>query len=285
MYGMVHMCFVDEAGDAAAYGPAMPDAPPAFVLVGMTVPQPSAKDLTWGFLQLKKEFEPALRHVALSDLVRHELKGATLRKDIRTQNRNGRRRSLGILDKTLRLLEDNNCVLSGKIVIKEPELAVQDRAVYAKAVQYLATTLEAGLQAANEPGLLILDSRTKVKNEGNVHSITTQRFRTGGDAYPHLLEAPVFGHSDTHVPLQIVDIVASALVFPIACSVYCPTLTWSRHLAGAEHYDALRKTFGPRLQALEYRYIGPDGRRVGGFHVEDRLAQQPTHHFFQGSQG
>lgn len=75
MYDMVHMCFVDEAGDAAAYGPAIPDAPPAFVLVGMTVPQPSAKDLTWGFLQLKKEFEPALRHVALSDLVCQNSKG------------------------------------------------------------------------------------------------------------------------------------------------------------------------------------------------------------------
>ena len=31
----------------------------------------------------------------------------------------------------------------------------------------------------------------------------------------------MFGHSDAHVALQIADIVASALLFPMACAAYC----------------------------------------------------------------
>lgn len=275
------MCFIDESGDAAVCSPEHPDAPPVFVLAGVTVPADKAKSLTWGFLQLKKAFEPSLARVQFSDLVRHEIKGATLRKDLRASGRKRRRRAVGILDKTLSLLEANDCLLAGKVIVKETGRPVNDTSVYAKAVQHLATTLEASLAASGTEGILVLDSRTKVKNEGNVHSITTQRFRTGGDAFPHLLEAPVFGHSDTHVPLQIADLVASALIFPLACHVYCAEHTWCRHVDGAEHFGALRERFGSRLQNLEYRYIDRTGRRVGGFHVEDHHDHQPTHLLFR----
>lgn len=278
---MVHMCFIDESGDAAACSPEHPDAPPVFILVGITVPAERAKSLTWDFLQMKKTFEPRLEDVRFSELVRHEIKGSTLRRDLRASGRKRRRRALGILDKTLTILEDHDCLLAGEVVVKEPGQQIFDTPMYGKAVQYLATTLESALAAADTTGLLILDSRTKVKNEGNVHGITTRRFRKGGDLFPHLLEAPVFGHSDTHVPLQIADLIASALVFPIACNVYCADHTWCRHVEGSEHFEVLRERFGARLQSLEYRYLDHDGRRAGGFQVEDHHGRHPTHLLFR----
>jgi hypothetical protein len=73
-------------------------------------------------------------------------------------------------------------------------------------------------------GLVVLDSRTKVKNTGNADVITTQIFRQGGDPFQQFVEVPVFGHSDSHVVLQIADIIASTVVFPAACSAFCGPL-------------------------------------------------------------
>lgn len=277
-----HFCYVDESGDAGACDREHPDASPVFVVVGLTVSTQRLKSLTWEFLQLKKTFEPRLAAGQFSDVVRHEIKGSGLRRDLRATNRNTRRRAIGFLDKTLRLVEAHEAVLAGKVVVKPEGEALEDSTVYPRAVSHLATTLEAGLAAANTDGLLILDSRTKVKNEGNVHSITTRRFRSGGDPFPHLVEAPVFGHSDTHVVLQVADVIASAMIFPIACHAYCSERsTWNAHVRDSERFAELRERFGARLQDLEYRYIDADGVRRGGFQVDDYLGRQPTHLLFR----
>lgn len=278
---MAHFCFIDESGDASLCDVSQPDSPPVFVLAALIVPSSRLKNLTWDYLQLKKQFEPRLLQGQLSDVVRHEIKGATLRKDLRRTGRRNTRRALGIIDKTLKLLEDHSCRIAGKVVVKKQGETLADTTVYAKAVQELAATFESSLVSASASGVMVLDSRTKTKNEGNVHSITTRRFRQGGDPYPHLLEAPLFGHSDTHVPLQIADLLASALIFPLACQVYASEHTWCTHLRNAENFAVLRTMFGARMQALEARYDSPDGRRVGGFHVEDRAGQRPTHLLFR----
>lgn len=80
-------------------------------------------------------------------------------------------------------------------------------------------------------GLMILDSRTKVKNVGSVHGIITRKFKSGGDNLANLIESPVFGHSDSHIGLQLADIVASAGIFPMACAAYCDDLVPSAQAA------------------------------------------------------
>lgn len=278
---MVHLCYVDESGDAESCGRERPDGPPVFALVGVTVPQERQKALTWDFLQLKKEFEPSLATQRLSDLVRFEIKGASIRRDLRRDSRKPRRRAERILDSVLSVVEKHECQLIGKVVTKREDGLIRDAEVYPKAIRQMAETFEAGLAAAQVHGMMILDSRTKTKNEGSVHGITTQRFKTGGDMVPHLLEAPVFGHSDTHVPLQIADILASALVFPIACHIYCSKMSWNHHVRGSNRYEGLRDRYGARLQNLEYRYLDAEGTRRGGFQVEDRIGLKPTHHLFR----
>lgn len=279
----MHLCYVDEAGHTSPIDTEHADQPPLFALIGITVPLSTSKNLTWDFLQMKKTYEPSLKKVRLSELVEFELKGSSLRRDLRRPtNRRAHRRAYRIIDDTLTLLEENGCQVIGKVVTKQLGDQLKDSAVYSPAVRDLATSLESLCAASSTNGALILDSRTKTKNSANVNGITSQRFKSGGDPFPHLVEAPVFGHSDSHVPLQIADIVASALVFPVACAVYCSDYTWNAHVR--PEYLSLRERFGSRLQGLEYRYVASDGRRRGGFQVEDRIAHRPSHLLLRAEQ-
>jgi hypothetical protein len=102
-----------------------------------------------------------------------------------------------------------------------------------------------------------------------------RRYRHGGNAYPSLVESPVFGHSDTNVLLQLADILASALIFPSACAVYLAPVPGDPHLDPAS--QIVRQTFGPRMAKFEYRYTDVGGDRRGGFRVLDRAGGGATH--------
>lgn len=281
----MHLCYVDESGDAEALRSTIPDAAPVFVLVGVTVPLQAVNALTWAFLKLKKELNPSLAKdsVRLSDLIQAEMKGSKLRADFRKdgRGRNVRRRAFRAIDKIFELLEQHNCQLVGKIVVKvaDQPSPPAERAVYSPAISEMAASFQAQLAAADTDGLMILDARTKVKNTPSVMGVTTQRFRKGGSAYPNLVESPLFGHSDTHVPLQIADIIASAVLFPIACSEYCSDLAWNTH--PHVRYKQVKERYGDKLQRLEYRYTDGDGSRRGGFQVIDPIDRRPTHLLFR----
>lgn len=281
----MHLCYVDESGDAEALRSYLPDCAPVFVLVGVTVPDSTVNQLIWDFLQLKKELNPSLDrdNVRLSNVIEHEMKGSKLRADVRKDRgaRNVRRRAYRALDQIFGLLDQHNCQLVGKIVVKVPdaEHPPTDRAVYSQAIAEMAESFQAQLAAAGTSGMMVLDARTKVKNTPSVMGITTRRFRSGGSKFPNLVESPVFGHSDTHVPLQIADIVASAVLFPIACAEYCAELEWNTH--PHPRYRDVKERYGERLQQLEYRYTDAEGVRRGGFQVIDPIDHRPTHLLFR----
>lgn len=112
-----------------------------------------------------------------------------------------------------------------------------------------------------------------------MHAITTRRFRAGGDYYPNLREAPLFGHSDTHVPLQIVDILASGIIFPIACLQYTDDVPSNYHRHS--NYRFIRDQLGARLSHLEHRYVNDGGSTRGGFQVVDPVQRRATHLLFR----
>jgi len=134
-----------------------------------------------------------------------------------------------LMDHVLGLLENYACHICGRVLVKKPGELYSATSTYPSAVADLATTLDCQACASQKQALMILDAQTKVKNEVNVHTITTRRFRHGGNAFPSFVESPVFGHSDTHVLLQLADIVASALIYPLACVAYLPTIPGDAH--------------------------------------------------------
>jgi len=271
------LCYIDESGDEQPLRTRTD--PPVLVLGGLIVEQGQAKNLIWDFLQLKKAFNSQLARddTKLSELIAFEMKGSNLRADMRSDSRRRRRRATGFLDKVLDLLVTYNVTVTGEIHVKGQR--VLNRWVYADAVAALATKFEAQLRAADSTGMMILDARTKAKNVPSVQRITTKRFKTGGDSYRHLIESPVFGHSDAHVVLQIADIVVSALLFPLSCAGFCLCLLDNAH--PNTEYLSLRERYGRRLRLLEYRYIDKLGHQVGGVTVHDHLNHQPTLALFE----
>jgi hypothetical protein len=246
-----------------------------FILAGFSVAEDAADDLLMEYVRLKLRFEPSLRSRQLSEVIQHEVKGASLRRDLRNMaSRDTRRRAVGFMDKVVSLLERYGCRIFGRVLVKQAGETYPATSTYPSSVAELAATFDHQAQSASTRGLMILDAQTKVKNEGNVHTITTRRYRRGGNGYPSLVESPVFGHSDTHVLLQLADLVASALVFPCAVAAYLPSAPGDAHLDPA--YQIVRRAFGERLSALEYRYSSVDGDRRGGFRVIDRTASQPS---------
>jgi hypothetical protein len=261
------LCYIDEAGNEQVLDPMKPDAPPVLVIAGLVVPETAVKDLAWGFLKLKQRYLP--RQVGgqqLSALIATEIKGSNLRADIRSGSHRRTSWALGVLDRTMHLLEANRCALVSRVWVKREGRGLTPSAYY-MSVAGIAEDFHHRLQACERPGMMILDARTKVKNTPNALGVTTRKFRSGGDPLPRLVESPVFGHSDSHLGLQVVDIIASALIFPLACLAYCDNMSWNTHCH--VNYQRIQQRYAERLHRLECREVIADGSRVGGVRVHD----------------
>ncbi len=89
---------------------------------------------------------------------------------------------------------------------------------------------------------------------------------------------PLYGHSDNHVAIQITDILCSALLFPIATTVYCTGHITSVHVNSK--YQLLRERYAVKVKELSYRYH--DGTRYkGGITVRDELTGKNANSFFE----
>ncbi len=274
--------YIDEAGDDTTYTPSTPDQPPVFALVGISIPSSQHTRLIWNFLRAKKRYFPELKSRRLTDLIQYEHKGATIRKQLRSTSRRKKRNAIGFIDMTLSLLERTRSRIFGEIWIKKSGHPLIPEHLYQQGVAHLARSFENQLAANSTSGLMILDSRTKSKNAGNVHQITTRRYRTGGSLFPHLMEAPVFGHSDTHVALQLADVITSALVFPLACWTYCQEYTENVNVS--PEYADLQIRFGERLKALQIYQANKENGHQSGLHVSDRIHHLPADLIFTGKQ-
>jgi hypothetical protein len=276
----LYLCYVDESGDGQTVDPATPDAPPVMVIGGILVNESELRELTWEFIALKKRFRPSLRQAAkLSEVIRAEIKGSNIRGHLRTGNRNQVRLAHGLIDKLLRMLESHDCRVLARICVKGDGVANVEDAMYGASVASLCADFEHFLAGRGERGVVILDSRTKSKNVDNVHCVTTRKFRAGGDLMPHVAESPVFGHSDSHIGLQIADLLVSAVLFPAACATYAEDLTWNTHCHSA--YAAIRERHCPRLGELQHRYLTPTGKWTGGVVVSDRRRRRSAAELFR----
>ncbi|NQX25869.1 DUF3800 domain-containing protein [Microbacteriaceae bacterium VKM Ac-2854] len=264
------LCYVDESGDEQPLRTRTD--PPVLVIGGLIVQHEQAKSLIWKFLQIKKKYNNSLSldDAKLSDVVSLEMKGSDLRRDVRSSSRRPRRRAFGILDDVMALLEQHNVSLIGEVHVKGQRPL--RRWVYSDAIAWMTEQFESALRAADAPGQMILDARTKAKNVPSVHRITTKRFKSGGDPFPRLVESPLFGHSDAHVVLQIADIVVSGLLFPMACAGFCSSLIDNVHIN--PDFSQVRTRYGARLRLLEHRYTTAGGGRAGGVRVTDHMNHQ-----------
>jgi hypothetical protein len=269
------ICYIDESGGFETEG-STTDATPLMVLVGLIVDHTCLRQLTRDYLELRQRFyrsslppgKPAL------DVLLDELKGSKIRRNLRASGRNERRQAVLFLDRVLDLLLGVDAKLVGRVWIKGKGEALDPAATYTFAVQDIAKHFEHYLAATDDLGLVVCDARSHAKDILVGHSVVTQKHQASGDAFPHLVDAPVFGRSQNYAGIQIADLIASAIVFPAAAYTYCTGHGHSIH--NSPHYDSMRVALRSKVKRLRYGYQDTTGKWRGGLIVSDRLGSRPS---------
>ena len=265
-------CYIDESGGFEALDQ-HPTATPLMVIAGMIVPSVAVAPLTEDLLALKKQFFPNKTGNRLDGLL-DEIKGSDLRKRIRSSNRGTRMHAQTVLDRAVKIIHRHRVRLIGRIWVKEPGQSLNPDSTYTFAVQDIARHFNHYLETHGSDGLVLCDSRNHRQDIRVAHSVFTLKHKVTGDELPRILESPVFGRSDNHAGLQLADILASGLLFPMAARAYCATEPNGHH--AHPNFDNLRKRYAAALKRVRYIYKDPTGRTLGGVTVSDRRGKQPS---------
>jgi len=280
----MYLCYVDESGDSGPLVIGNKQTHPVFVIAGLMLPALELRTFTHEFLELKRTFFPEKFSAIDSwhDGILQEIKGSELRKSLgKKANHTRRRHVLAFSDAFLTLLKRRHCKIWGRVYVKEPGKTAEEfhqESVYTFSIQRIFATFQSFLAARDSFGVVISDARTFQLDRQVAHSVFTQKFKAGGDAFPNIVEMPTFGRSDNHGGLQAADYLCSGLIYPMAIHAYC--LERSEELRNAQvqpGYGVLRERFGKRLAELQYRYPNPDGevlsngrkKREGGITVSN----------------
>ena len=247
------------------------------VVSGLIVRADMLDRLTADFLEMKRRYRPT--EGTDLDYIPIEIKGAALRSRIRSGGHRSQRYALGVLDRAVSLVENYDIRLVGRIWVKEVNKRLRPRASYTLSIRNIADHYNRFLKERVEHGVILCDGRKAYQNNQVSHSILAQKYNQSGDAFPSLIEAPFFGRSHYHVGLQLADIVASGMLFPIAARVYCAEGLKSIHTDS--RFEILRDRYSSRLHARQYFYTDTRGRRRGGVVVSDKLNKKPSKLLFQ----
>jgi Protein of unknown function (DUF3800) len=214
------------------------------------------------------------------DQILDEVKATDLRRELRSRRRDERRHGLGFMENIVRLFEAADAKIVGRVWVKQPGLGLDPASTYAYAIQDVAKHFNHLLTEQGDVGQVICDSRELFTQNRQVsHSIFTIKHRHSGDALPRLVESPTFGISDNHAGLQLADLLAGALIFPMACRTYCQGSA-TRH--AHTRYDAVKDRFAGRLKGLQHRYRDPATTRwTGGIVVSDRRTKRSSAELFR----
>jgi hypothetical protein len=273
------VCYIDEAGGFEAEG-STPSATPLMVVAGLVLDHRIIRTVTAEHLRLKQVFFPGSLGTGkhMLDYILAEIKSTRLKRYLRSQRRDERRLVIGYLDRIVDLLERSDARIIGRIRVKQPGLGLDPIGSYNYAVQDVSRHFAHLLRTQHEIGVVLCDSRMHAQNRQVSHSVFTLKQRLGGDALPELVESPLFGVSDNHAGLQIADIVAGALLLPMACRTYCQGSASTMHVD--PRYDRLRERYAGRLRALRYLYHDTTGLMRGGIVVCDRRGNRPGRDLF-----
>lgn len=267
------ICYVDEAGCTGALPSHTSPIQPVLVLSGLMIDYTDLHPLTSGLLNIKRRFFPNIAPAAPHlGWVLPEVKGSELRKNACASSRNVRRHAFGCMDAMMRLFEACNAKVAGRVWVKGIGQPLNGMSVYTYSIQSIYADFQNYLDANNDYGMVIVDSRLKHLNTAVAHSIFTQKFRAAGDAYDRIVELPAFSHSDNHAGLQAADMLCSAFMTPIAVHTYCAGHVNNMHVRPG--YQALKDRYKEDCRKLQHRYREANGKSRGGFIVSDGIGQR-----------
>lgn len=271
----VLFCYVDEAGCTGTWVGDGSAAQPALVIAGLLIQQRFVIDISKAYIDLKREYLPGIFDgLSLREAVENEVKGANLRKLIRKRQLRAKP-ELKFIDGVLGLLEQFDVRILATLWPKTLGREFLGQAVYSKSTQELHQSLQTLLSSLGEQGQVIADSRNPQLNSVIASSVMSQRLKKGGDPFSCLLEVPVFANSQNHLMLQMADIMASTLLWPMCTQAFMAEeksqfirrqdrIIWLRHVS------RIRKLAGISPGDLRGFHVNGQGR-----HIETMLWPKP----------
>jgi hypothetical protein len=268
----MHICYIDESGDSQPVQSNIDDKQPMLIVAGLFVDAQRISRITDEFISLKRRFYPKLfkdeRH-ALNVLLK-EIKGSDLRSDVRRYPVTNPRieHHFKFIDGVLSICKAHGIKLVARVWVKKYGQALDDRSVYTITAQNIAKRFQHFLIDQESRGMIIADFRDPARNRYVAHSIFTQKHKLGkgGDAYPSIEEAAVFGISDNHACLQIADLICSTILYPIAGRIVCDGTFNNVHTH--PNYDSIVQRYSKRIKAMQY-HCAENGQRRWGITVDD----------------
>jgi hypothetical protein len=138
----LYILYLDEAGCPGTLSLPTSNVQPLLCVGGIIIPQAHLKSIAFDFLDIKERFNPSyakqLNHNL--DILLYRLKGSDIRADIRSSSRNRRRRAIGFIDKTLKILEKYGIKIIARAYIKKPREPFEGKPVYTSSMQELCRT-------------------------------------------------------------------------------------------------------------------------------------------------
>jgi hypothetical protein len=274
------ICYFDESGDSSILPSSCSDIQPLLVIAALAIDAKYLRYLTKDFLGLKRRYFPNLDHDPAHDLswIKSEIKGHYIRKHASSSSRNKRRHAIGFLEQILKLVENYEGRTFGRIWVKGIGREFKEVPVYTSSVQSIYAVFNRYLEDQQDHGVVIGDSRTAGQNVPVAHSIFSKKMAASGDVFDRILDLPAFAHSENSACLQIVDLIGSAIIWPIAIETYCKGVLKSCHVK--DGYDQLKHRLCPKISKLQYRYLGANGKKTGGFTITNKLSSKAGREFF-----
>ena len=215
-----------------------------------------------------------------SNWIRQEVKGSDLRKIFASSSRNQRRPKTLFMHKVFESLRRNNCRLISRVFIKGVSVEIKGTAIYSASIQSFYAMFQNFLEAHDSRGMIIGDSRDSNQNSQVSHSIFSKKMSSKGDDFSRIIEMPAFAHSENSAGLQLADLLASGIIWPIAIETFCKPLLQSIHI---RNYESVKESFLEPLSRMQYRYMVGTERR-GGITIANRLSHLPPACFFKSQQ-
>jgi hypothetical protein len=264
------LLYVDESGNDKAYAPGDASASAAFIVAGITLPQPHLISASERLLQARRaSFGHQAGKPLIDGLHKNEVKGATLRRGMIGQEGRRQRKSYwNYMDECVEILEEFNCGLFASIWLKAPKKSLDASGAYRVSLQHFASGFSHALKSERETGMMILDGRGAKQDEHAQRAIFDMKYGCEPDATPdlmcELIEVPTAGNSKHFGGLQLADTLVSGLIYPLAYAAYSPELGIPSPWDGSEQ---LCQSYGDRLYRLQCRWRDASRRQHGGFVV------------------
>jgi hypothetical protein len=265
----LYLFYLDESGCTGTWSGDDSAAQPAIVVMGLLINQKHITAISQSFLRLKrKNFPELLAGLSLRHSMELEIKGSSIRSKIRKKKERAKT-ELKFLDQVLQLLSEYDVRILGSFWPKTFGKQVFGDALYSSAAQGIHSALQSHLARINQVGLVLADSRNDLLNSVVSGSILSQKLRASGDRFPNIVEAPGFVNSSHHAMIQMADIIASSILWPM-CTQSFMQKEPSRLIRGQDMFIWSR--YVSRVRKL----AGITPGNFDGFHVNGQGRQIET---------